>query len=83
MNKMLESFDAKTITSAGGIVVAIISIYFLWDVSSKRIDNIVNAQTTASASEQSYKDKLADALLQNARAIEGNTKVMEQVLKTR
>lgn len=80
MNKFLEQLDSKTITSAGGIILAIMLSFFLYSLSGAKIDSVTNALASFQASDQSSKDKLANALLENAKVIEGNTRVMQQVL---
>jgi len=80
MNKFLEQLDSKTITSAGGIILAIMLSFFLYSLSGAKIDNVTAALASFQASDQLSKDKLANALLENAKVIEGNTRVMQQVL---
>lgn len=81
MKQFLQAIDSKTITSAGGIVIALMLGYLLYDVGVNKTQNIANAVSAFAATDANSKDRLADALIQNAKALEGNTKVMEQVLR--
>lgn len=79
--ELLKNIDAKTITSVGGIILAAFLCYVLWDIAGQKIDGISQALAEFSTGDLKSKDNLANALLQNAKALEGNTKVMEQVLR--
>lgn len=81
MKQFLQAIDSKTITSAGGIVIALMLGYLLYDVGVNKTQNIANSVSAFAATDATSKDRLAEALIQNAKALEGNTKVMEQVLR--
>ena len=78
MEKLLKSFDRYTITSAGGIVVALFLAYVLYKVLTNDLSHISEAILRVSDVQQ----KTNEALIQNATAIEGNTKVL-QILERR
>lgn len=87
LKEILKDIDSKTITSAGGIVIALVLAYFLYQLAGVKIDtglaNVANAMTTSAQEDAKLKSDLTQALIRNAAAIEGNTKVMEQVLRQR
>lgn len=66
-------FNTKTITSAGGIVLAIMMSYFLYKVTTNHLDHIDNA---IQAQTEVQKDT-NDILRLNAQAITGNTEVLK------
>ena len=66
-------FNTKTITSAGGIVLAIMMSYFLYKVTTNHLDHIdraIQAQTEV------QKDT-NQILIKNAEAIIGNTEILK------
>lgn len=81
LNKMLEivkKLDAKTVTNIGGLLIAFFLGYIIWDLSSNKITNIAEAVTSFKNEDISAKKGLTDALIRNAEATEGNTKVTQQ-----
>jgi hypothetical protein len=76
MIDFISKIDSKTLTTGGCVLVALALIYVLWDVAGNKITSLADAQTK-------NQTQLIDVLLKNAQVIEGNTKVMEQVLRTR
>lgn len=81
MDKILKALDPKTITSVGGIILAIILSYFLYDLTVNQMQGLQKTIAESSSADAKSKEALADALLKNAVAIEGNTKIMEQLLR--
>lgn len=81
MDKALKIIDPKMVTSVGGIIIAIMMAYFLYDICVSRISLIAKAMTDFQSEDIKAKEDLAQALTRNAVAIEGNTKVIEQVLR--
>ena len=73
-------FNAKTITSTGGILLAIMMSYYLFKITTNHLDHIDNA---IQAQTEVQKDT-NDVLRLNAQTIQGNTeilKIIERKLK--
>lgn len=78
MKEILKVADAKTITSVGGIILALVLAFFIYDLSGRKITDLAEAVNAFKEEDIDAKKSLADALLKNATAVEGNTKVMQQ-----
>lgn len=65
MKTLLEKFDAKTITSAGGILIALVLAYILYGILTNDLTHIGN-----------YIQQTNEVLRKNTAAIEGNTEVL-------
>ena len=66
-------FNAKTITSAGGILIALVLSWTIYKILTNDLTHI-NASINRQADIQ---DKTNQILIDNAKAIEGNTKIIE------
>lgn len=83
MPNLFKDIDSKTITTGGGILLAAFCIYVMWDTYNTGFRNLTTTVYARQDEELQAKNDLTKALTQNAAAIEGNTKVMEQVLRQR
>lgn len=81
MKEILKNLDAKTLTSAGAVIIALYLIYAYSELAGNRINGVTQAFNDFKTADINAKKDLAEAFLQNAKALEGNTKVMEQVLR--
>ena len=72
MISFVKQFDAKTITSAGGIVVSLFLAYVLFKVLTNDLTHL-NAAIERMGTIQ---NETNEVLRQNASAIEGNTEVL-------
>lgn len=66
-------FNTKTITSTGGIVLAIMMSYYLFKITTNHLDHIDNA---IQAQTEVQKDT-NDVLRLNAQTIQGNTEILK------
>ena len=70
---LIKGIDSKTITSAGGIVIAIMAFWILGQILTRdmsRVESAIRYQADVQAATN-------DVLRDNTAAIEGNTKVLE------
>lgn len=78
MKPILEKILTKeTITSAGGIIVALVLAYFLWDLSGNRITSVVDAVEGVGDTIDSFKKEDLDVKKELTKALQENTKVMQ------
>ena len=73
INTLMEKFDSKTITSAGGIVLALFLGYALYQVTTRDIANIANAVMKQSEEIKSGRSDLNGTLLELKKSIDANT----------
>jgi len=81
MQNLLKIIDAKILKESGLTIIVIILLFFIYDISTDKFAGVANAVTEFKNEDISAKKDLANALVQNAKALEGNTKIMEQVLR--
>ena len=69
-------FNAKTITSAGGIVLAIMMSYFLYNITSNHLDHITKAIENQTEVFERVTSETNASMFENAKAIQANTEVL-------
>ena len=65
-------FNAKTITSAGGILIALVLVYFMGKTLTNELPHIQQAI-------EKQTEVMSGVLRENTKVIEGNTKVLESL----
>lgn len=94
MKEAIKNLDGKSmamiITSAGGIVIALVLIYYTFSrpdsangIVLEKLNNFQQDFTAYKTDDISTKKEYTNALIQFSKVVEGNTKVMEQVLRQR
>ena len=79
MKEIIKTFDAKTITSAGGIVVAILSIWVLFKVFTNDFSHLTEGVRLHDVATQEIQRETNTVLRDVATALEGNTRVIENL----
>ena len=69
-------FNARTITSAGGIVLAIMMSYFLYKITTNHLDHITRAIENQTIIFEKVTTETNGAMLKNAEAIQVNTEIL-------
>ena len=82
MMKSLQGIDSKTITSAGGIVIALLLGYGMIKMSTNDVAHLEASVIQHSADMSSIQMETNEVLRRNTVVIEGNTKVLEILLQT-
>lgn len=73
METVLKSIDYKVINASGGIAIAMLLGYVLYKVLTNDLSHLNESIQHMS----SVQAKTNEALVQNAKVIEGNTKILE------
>ena len=79
MEKLLEKIDAKTITSAGGILLAAFFGWILYLVITGQNRDIVQSIRDHSSADIEIKKELNDVLRNQVKATEGNTAAVREL----
>ena len=82
MKEVLSTIDAKTITSAGGIVIALFLSYALYKVVVNDVAHVESALIQHSSEMSNIQSETNEVLRKNTAVIEGNTKILEILLQT-
>lgn len=81
MKELIKTFDAKTITSAGGIVVAILAIWVLYKVFTNDFSHLTEQVRSHDTTTQEIRRETNSVLRDVATALESNTQVIQQALR--
>jgi len=74
-----DFLNARTITSAGGIVVAILSIWVLFKVFTNDFSHLTEQIRSDHAIDQEIQKETNTVLRDVATALEGNTRVIQNL----
>ena len=69
-------FSPKTITTSGGIVLAIMMSYFLYNITSNHLDHITKAIENQTEVFERVTSETNASMFENAKAIQANTEVL-------
>jgi len=72
MKSLMEKFDAKTITSAGGILLAAFAMYGYMQLADNRFTELI-----------SITSQNTSAIVELSKSIQSNTEVMRQFITIR
>lgn len=70
---MFKDLDSKTITSAGGIILAGILAYGLIQLSTGRVDSLVEAMVENTKAIREGNSQISAAILEQAKQVQANT----------
>ncbi len=82
MKEIWKAIDSKTITSAGGIVVAMLAIWVMYQVFSDSFSDLTSEVSAHDTTQRLMDSETNEVLRGVTNALEGNTKVLEAVLRT-
>ena len=82
MKEIWKAIDSKTITSAGGIVVAMPAIWVMYQVFSDSFSDLTSEVSAHDTTKRLMDSETNEVLRGVTNALEGNTKVLEAVLRT-
>lgn len=80
MLDFLSNFDSKKLEKTGLIFIILVLLYFMWDLSGDKINNVAAAVTSFQTEDTNYQSHLNDTLNTLSTVIAGNTEVMREVL---